>query len=99
LTENRLGFAPQIAGDSDYFWSVGGAWGNFSRRGEQVMLTVLYGELRLKTLALGGAALAAAPLISKVTCNGAAVKFSFADGAVVFTPPLTLGAGSELLLA
>ena len=36
-----------------YFWSNGYAWGNFTVKNNQVIIEVLYGELKLKQIQIG----------------------------------------------
>lgn len=49
--ERRIRFGPR---PGCHFWSNGSAWGTFERRGDEAVLRVLHGELRVEELAVEG---------------------------------------------
>jgi uncharacterized protein (DUF608 family) len=55
LTRGEIGFAPRIAGAFSSFWSVGRAWGVYSRTAAgRERIEVLFGSLTLRRLAVAG---------------------------------------------
>ena len=90
LTRGEIGFAPRIAGTFSSFWSVGRAWGVYSRTASgRERIEVLFGSLALRRLAVAGCA---------PRHNGRAVAARREDGALVLARPLRLLAGDALEL-
>lgn len=54
MENGMLGFAPAVAGDGSWFWSIGTGWGTFARHRDTATLRVIYGTLTLETLVVDG---------------------------------------------
>lgn len=51
--QGLIGFAPKIFADSfNCFWSMGGVWGRFTQTPDSCTISVDFGEIRLKSIAL-----------------------------------------------
>ena len=68
MPQNQIGFKPKK--DGNYFWSVDGAWGTVDCCKEKYTLTLLGGEIVLKSFVTG------LDSVSRVVVNGAEVPFS-----------------------
>ena len=86
----EIGFAPRLPGAFSCFWSLGRAWGVYSRTAAgRETVEVLFGSLALRRLAVAGSA---------PRRNGRAVAARREDGMLVFARPLELRAGDTLEL-
>ena len=54
LVSGRIAFAPKAEGDFTLFWSAGGGFGQLTRRGRQLTLSVLGGSLDIGEVAVAG---------------------------------------------
>lgn len=92
MTRKMIGFKPVVPGDFRCFWSLGHAWGEFSRNERKAELTVLYGRLEIAELRI-----AAAPV--RLECGRKTLAFRLqADGAILLEQPLVMTRGAELSL-
>lgn len=90
LTRGEIGFAPRLPGAFSCFWSLGRAWGVYSRTAAgRERIEVLFGSLALRRLAVAGCA---------PRRNGRAVAARREDGALVFARPLRLRAGDSIVV-
>ena len=91
LTRGAIGFAPRLPGAFSSFWSIGRAWGVYSRAAAgRERIEVLFGSLPLRRLAVAGSA---------PRRNGRAIAARRKDGELVFSRPLALRAGDVLTLS
>ena len=91
MPHGALGFAPKIAGnDFSCVWSAGNAFGTFTLTPESAALTVLFGSLSLKQLAVGGFT-----GVKAVCADAKPIAFTEVNGGVTF--PETRIEGSLIL--
>jgi uncharacterized protein (DUF608 family) len=89
-TRKMIGFKPITPGDFRCFWSLGHAWGEFSRNDQEAELSVLYGRLELGELQLEGTPI-------KLECHHHELPFSVDDPSTVrLDPPVVLTRGDRL---
>ena len=109
MTRGEIGFAPRLPGAFACFWSLGRAWGVYSRTASgRERIEVLFGSLTLRRLAVAGCAprhngrAVAAPrecfVLVRDLPGGRTVSERCALGALVFARPLVLRAGDVLAL-
>lgn len=98
MTRQEMGFRPvrTVKGCFKCFWSLGKAWGDVEIRPRAARLRVLYGSLTLRRLAV--------PVAVKgrrlaVRLDGSELPCSCSDGAIEFTAPVIVPAGSSLRVA
>ena len=70
MTKGHIGFAPIVKGDFKCLWSVGGSWGEISRCGGEMTLTVKGGEIVLCSFGLDRD-----QAVSSVTIDGKATEY------------------------
>ena len=110
MTRGEIGFAPRLPGAFSCFWSLGRAWGVYSRTASgRERIEVLFGSLTLRRLAVAGCGprpngrAVAAPrecfILVRDLPGGRTVSERCGLGALVFARPLRLKAGDRLDLA
>lgn len=89
MVEGMMGFDPVDwkGGDCRFFWSLECGWGMFYKEGNDVLLKVLKGKLRINRLAL--------PFLREngnvtVFVKGSQVDFRWQKGSIIFTEPAVL---------
>ncbi len=88
MVRGEIGFAPRRPGAFSCLWSLGRAWGVYSRTASgRERIEVLFGSLALRRLAVAGCG---------PRHNGRAVAARREDAAFVFARPLRLKAGDVL---
>lgn len=91
LTRGEIGFAPRRPGAFSCFWSLGRAWGVYSRTASgRERIEVLFGSLTLRRLVVAGCT---------PRHGGRKIAARREGGAIVFDRPLRLRAGDVLALA
>ena len=110
MTRGEIGFAPRLPGAFSCFWSLGRAWGVYSRTAAgRERIEVLFGSLTLRRLAVAGCGprhngrAVAAPrecfILVRDLPGGRTVSERCGLGALVFAHPLRLKAGDALDLS
>ena len=79
LPHGHIGFKPYKEGDFSTFWSVDGAWGEYTASADRRVLTVIEGEIVLSSLGISGA-----DRISSVVIDGTTVFYEYKNGCVSF---------------
>ncbi len=91
MTRGEIGFAPRVPGAFSCFWSLGRAWGVYSRTAAgRERIEVLFGSLTLRRLVVAGSS----PRLGK-----RAVAAHREDGVLVLSRPLALRTGDTLTLS
>ena len=91
LTRGEIGFAPRRPGAFSCFWSLGRAWGVYSRTASgRERIEVIVGSLTLRRLAVAGCG---------PRHGGRKIAARREGGTIVFDRPLRLRAGDVLALA
>ena len=110
MTRGEIGFAPRLPGAFSCFWSLGRAWGVYSRTASgRERIEVLFGSLTLRRLAVAGCGprhngrAVAAPrecfILVRDLPGGRTVSERRELDVLVFARPLRLKAGDTLDLA
>ena len=80
LPSRKIGFSPIVEGDFRCFFSVGGAWGEYERRGSLQTVRILFGSLTLVEPGISGSeavkTLIADGTPTDFTQNGSTLKFN-----------------------
>ena len=91
MVRGEIGFAPRRPGAFSCLWSLGRAWGLYSRTASgRERIEVLFGSLALRRLAVAGCG---------PRHGGSTVAARREGNALVFARPLRLKAGDRLDLA
>lgn len=53
MPNKKIGFSPILDGDCKFFWSLDGAYGLYERNGQDHILTIISGGIKLSTFTLG----------------------------------------------
>lgn len=93
MVTKTVGFSPAIAGDCQFFFSLGSGWGTLARKGRECSVLVRYGSLRLTSFSLPEGAEA-----NTAEVDGAAVAFRAEGNRVVLEEEILLQAGSRLTI-
>ena len=110
MTRGEIGFAPRLPGAFSCFWSLGRAWGVYSRTASgRERIEVLFGSLTLRRLAVAGCGprhngrAVAAPrecfILVRDLPGGRTVSERCELDVLVFARPLRLKAGDRLDIA
>lgn len=79
IPHKHIGFNPYRSGDFKCIWSVADSWGEFEICGDSIVITVIEGELKLKSLGLKFC-----DSISSLKIDGKSLDFNFSDGKIYF---------------
>jgi hypothetical protein len=91
MTRKMIGFKPVTPGDFRCFWSLGHAWGEFSRNDQKAELSVIHGRLEIGELQLHETP-------ETLEINGCPIPFVISKhGVLVLEQPLGINAGDELI--
>lgn len=79
MPKGHIGFNPYCNGDFKTIWSLGGAWGTFEINGTEAKLTILEGQLQLKSFGIK-----AFKKVTSLMIDDMKVDFEFLEGTLYF---------------
>jgi len=88
MPDRKMGFKP-YKGEGTFFWSLEGAWGTVKAGKDSLTLTVVEGEIEIRTLVTDVKAQSA-------EIGGEAAAFAQVEDGIKFEKPVVIGAGESL---
>lgn len=92
-TKGLIGFAPVIEGDFQCFWCLNTGWGNMELNDESFRLSVSYGMISFKQLALPKVLL---ETVYSVNINNSEIFFQICDDKIIFSTEIELCLGDTV---